>query len=286
MLPSIQEISGGFQSTLGHHYDDNDDDDDDGSSNCIRSKDKNQIRLKSSSSSLTRLDLAGYELTTKELDHMLQAPKALKTLFYRSCTPAYLGLKDIRHALAPQETCLERLGLDCDEDETVSIFGPMPSFIGFDTLKVFKTVAIFLATTDSGTGRSSLINIFPLNLETLHLTRFQANFEFILEALEHLLAHDSPKQIPSLKDLILEENEYFGARTTRLMDALWKGTQENTIGRLRNVAAARGVSIEVTKGSPLRVWDTSDSDDSTDYGPYGPGRREWETDESDDSSEW
>ena len=153
----------------------------------------------------------------------------------------------------------------------------MESFISFNALKVFKTVAIFLTKTVKGTGRHSLINIFPPNLETLHLTRFQARFESLLEALEHLLAQKSPQQIPSLKTLILEEFDYygtesgpwFGPRPAKLMHVLWKDTQETAIGRLSEVAAAQGVSIDVIgEDSSIGEWDeffgeTDESDESS-----------------------
>lgn len=122
---------------------------------------------------------------------------------------------------------------------------PLPSFVSFNHLKVFKIAAPFVQRTENGIGRHSLIDIFPPTLETLHLNRFEAYFETVFEALEHLLAVNSPKQIPSLGKLVLEELYFSGGRPSKLMEVLWKDTQETAIGRLSRVAAARRVSLEV-----------------------------------------
>lgn len=45
--------------------------------------------------------------------------------------------------------------------------------------------------------------------------------------------------------LILEKTENIDETPTRLMDVLWRDTQETTMGRLSRVAAAQGVSIKV-----------------------------------------
>ena len=235
--PSIQKISGAVESK----WDDNDD----------FGVDKILIELESSSSPLITLDLVACRLSTAKLYHMLRAPKALKNLFYKVCPRTYIQIPNIRQALGPQANCLENLALDCDEGslEDSYVLGHLESFISFNSLKTFKTVAVLLPTTDNGTGRNSLIDFFPPNLETLHLTHFQADFESLLEALEHLLAQDSSQQIPSLKDIVLEENDLLDPltdlRSARLVDILRKATQENAIERLRRVAAARGVFIDV-----------------------------------------
>ena len=153
--------------------------------------------LKSYSSPLTRLDLDTCKLSTADLGHMLRAPIALKTLFYKVCPPASISFRDIRHALESQMNCLESLGLDYDEEYEIyyslairravrnfGYFGLMTSFISFNAFKNFKIAAFFLRTTDNRPERQSLINIFPPNIETLHLTRFLAAFETPLEALE------------------------------------------------------------------------------------------------------
>ncbi|MCJ1267063.1 hypothetical protein MMC22_006948 [Lobaria immixta] len=129
----------------------------------------------------------------------------------------------------------------------------MTSFISFHALKVFKTPAVLPRMTENGTARHSLINIFPPNLETLHLTRFQASSESVVEALEHLLAQKSPRHIPSLKKLILEETNSFdpflrgrfGFGPANLMDGLWKGAQKSATANLGKVAAAQDVTIEL-----------------------------------------
>ncbi|MCJ1267341.1 hypothetical protein MMC22_007226 [Lobaria immixta] len=179
---------------------------------------KELIGLKSFSSPLTRLDLDVRKLSTADLGHLLRAPIALKTLFYKVCPPASISFRDIRHALEPQMNCLESLGLDYDEEYEIYYslaikravrnfiyHGLMTSFISFNALKNFKIAAFFLRTTDNRSERQILINIFPPNIEMLHLNRFQAAFETLLEALEQLLAQKSPRQITSLKKLILEE---------------------------------------------------------------------------------
>lgn len=217
-------------------------------------EDKNLIELTSSSSPLTSLDLYAYAMNRADLGHMLRAPKALKAFSYTVCPPAYIDFKVLRHALGPQETSLETLAFNynkhCDEgvyDERMAerFFGPMASFTSFSTLKVFKTPAVFLERTDSGTKHQSLINIFPPNLETLDLHDFQGRFENVLEAVEHLLTQKSPQQIPSLKKLILRESKSYQLSHAKLIDVLWRNTQENALERLSTVAAAQGVSIDV-----------------------------------------
>ena len=216
-------------------------------------------QLDSSTSPLIRLDLLACEMSTADLKNMLRVPKALKTLFYKVCPPANLDFAKIRRALGPQKQCLESLSFDYEGDyevwfnlyslptlRAVGFCGPMPSFIGFSNLKVFKTAAIFLVKTLKGTEYSnSLIDVFPSSLETLHLTRFQVDFQSILNALERLLSIKSPQQIPSLTSLILEETEYAPKRPIKLADLLWKDTQENAMARLAGVGAAHGVSFHV-----------------------------------------
>lgn len=63
---------------------------------------------------------------------------------------------------------------------------------------------------------------------------------------ESLVAQKSSKEIPLLKELILEEpRNILVEKPVKLVDALWGGAPEPAIGRLSRVAAARGVSIEV-----------------------------------------
>ena len=267
-LPAIREISGGFEKKW---------DEEDGYEGDLSNTD-----LDSSSSPLITLDLAAYELRTADLGHLLRAPKALKTFFYTVNQPAFIKLRDIRYALAPQERCLESLGLDYDDyydhcygfgamstEEIFENFGPLSSFISFNKLKVFKITAPFLTMADIGSGRNSLINIFPPSLETLHLTRCQEWFESLVEPLEYLLAQKSPQRIPSLKTLILEESESFDGHPARLKNVLWEGTEEIAIRRLSRMAAAQGVCIDV-------IEHPTDEDDYS----YEDGKR---TDESSES---
>ena len=279
-LPVIQEISAGF----GNMWDDENRDPSE-----FRLADEIPTELDRGSSSLTSLNLAAYRLSTVNLAHILQAPKGLKRLFYKFCPPDHINCTDLRHALGPQENSLESLALDCD----IAFHGmhgiskPMTSFISFNTLKLFQTTAVFLETTESGAEGNNLINIFPPSLETLHLTRFQPHFKSILEALEHLLAQKSPQQIPSLKTLILEEPYYADARfanePAKLMDVLWRGTQENAMERLDRVAAAQDVSLDVTEESfwevesPVVEWEMNDSSESSDeFSHCG----DWDSDDS------
>lgn len=226
-LPAIRGISGGFGNKRG--------------SLC---EDENLIELDRISSPLTFLDLRAF-FSTEDLGHILRAPKALKTFFYSS---DYLNFTAVRYALGPQQDCLERLGFDQLEDSefdyscgTDEYFGPMTSFASFNTIKFFKTAAIFLQQTDNGTKRRRLINIFPSNLETLHLTCCAECSESILKALEYLLAQDSPEQISSLEEIILT---YFSPKFEKGQWNQWS-TERAAIERLSKVAAARGVSIEL-----------------------------------------
>ncbi|MCJ1270962.1 hypothetical protein MMC22_010861 [Lobaria immixta] len=298
-LPAIQEIFGGFKDTWEGVSGDFGDTDE----NPIKlvCSDQNLIDLVSSSSPLTKLDLADYELSAATLSHIFRAPKALKTLSYWVCSPAPIKFSDIRHALGPQENCLQSLSLDYFDEHFYKNFDfePMTSFISFNALKVIKISAVFLAKTDKGTGCHSLIDIFPPNLETLQLTRFLPYIESLLEALEDLLAQKSPRQIPSLQKLVLEEYQFFGsyngkfAMPSRLMDALWKDTQETVVGKLGRVGSAHGVSIDVIEepsyeystgtGSsyewPPGAWELSDEE-------HEPADEEGsETNESDESNE-
>ena len=244
-LPSIQEISGGFGNTWQDYELDE-----------FRVPNRSLMRLESSSSPLTRLNLSAHPLHPSDLDHMLRAPKALRTFFYKFYPPARIDFTDVHHALGPHENSLEVLSLDYHDDyedchdvvmthmlETPEYLGLMPSFINFKALKVFKSAAVLLAATNDGTGR---IDIFPPNLETLHVTRFQARFESLLVALENLLTQKSPPETPSLKNIILEEeeNDFCFIEPYKLTSVLPDGTKETAIGRFSRVAAAYGVAIE------------------------------------------
>lgn len=265
-LPAMQEISGGFgrREILG-------DDDDDDELDEVRVGDINLKELDNSSSPLTRLDLAAYDIIAADLIHILRAPKALKTLSYKICPPAQIRLSDLCHALKPQENHLESVRIDYDNDYYNSFYsgsedigiarlcGPIGSFITFSALKDFKIAALFLETTVNGDGRYNLINIFPATLSTLHLTHFHACRDSFLEALEYLLSQKSPEQIPSLKTIALEEDSEEICETP--MEVLRRGTQETAMGRLFMVAADQDVSIDLNK--PLVVAeDWSDDDDS------------------------
>lgn len=153
----------------------------------------------------------------------------------------------MRRALEPQTNSLQWLECYGNEDflGRRENPGPMTPWTGFNAVKVFKTEALFLTETIHEAERKSLLDIFPPNLETLHLIRFHPRFEGLLEALEYLLARKSSEQIPSLTTLILEEAENMGANPTELMDVLRSGTQENAIERLSMAAAAHGVSLDV-----------------------------------------
>lgn len=229
-LPAVQEISAEFGDERG-------------------ATEEHLIELVSSSSPLTSLDLATSSPSRASLGHMLRAPKALKTMI---CKIGYVKIEDLRHALGTQENCLERLDLDADGsvEDFFENYGfdlnqvgsmPMVSFVSFNRLKIFKTPVSFLDTTVNGTGRHNLINIFPPNLETLHLIYIGADSLPALEAVGHLLAQKAPQQIPSLRKVILETT----LSDKRLMQILWTDSKEAVIARLSRTAAARSVSIEV-----------------------------------------
>ena len=238
-LPAIQKISG---STWGQG---------------ATGRNSDLVKLKSFSSPLTSLDLSSQFLSAEALGYILRAPKALKAFFYRFPNPKYhnFELTDIRHALRPQEDSLESLSLDLEErynweeiyDGTSRDWGPMTSYLGFKNLKFLKTAALFLENTENGTARDRLINIFPPNLETLHLTRFEVGFEGLQEALHYLLLQKSLQQIPSLRKIILDETGSIGVtgkfrRFKRFRSP--RSPAEFVIGRLHSVAADQGVFID------------------------------------------
>lgn len=172
-LPAIKGISGSFWNSWDREFD------------RVIAADTSLIELDSSSSSLINLDLDAYALNVANLGYLLGAPKALQTFFYMIAPPACINFEDVRHALRPQQYCLESLGFDCSSDYVflygvgslssmihLRYFKPMTSFISFQHLKIFRVAALFLITTVSGTGRHNPINIFPPSPEILHLTVF------------------------------------------------------------------------------------------------------------------
>ncbi|MCJ1470287.1 hypothetical protein MMC07_008932 [Pseudocyphellaria aurata] len=217
--------------------------------------------LDDSSSPLIRLDLTGfYSLDTPDLCHILRAPRALKSFLYNTYPLGRNHFTDVRDALEPQKHCLESLSLDrgWSELDRVRIRGyqePMTSFISFNSLKVFKTSVMFLEETCNGHGRDRLINIFPPSLETLHLTHFEDFFIDIGEALEYLLAQKSPRQIPRLKKLVLDEVKCWKIEGPRTFDDVpFPGRDESRHRTLSRLAAAQAVSLEVTRHSVEPRW--------------------------------
>ncbi|MCJ1270461.1 hypothetical protein MMC22_010358 [Lobaria immixta] len=247
-LPAIQEISGDladWNTPNGHH--------DDGTGKGT-SADRNLSELESSSSPLTSLDLATFFVLAVDMRHILRVPISLKHLSITISSFCKIGCANIPWALEPQKNSLESIAIYCDEsiEEMIVdgyVFTPMASFTRFSALKVFKAAGIFLTATVHGSGRHNLLNMFPPSLETLHLTRFQSDFNNPLEALEHLLTCKSPRQIPSLTTLILEETVSNGTPPTRLMDVLWGNTQELATEKLSGVGKAQNVSFEVIEES-------------------------------------
>lgn len=245
-LPAIREIYGGFSA-----------------------RHKNPIKIDSSSSSLTRLDLAGYAIGKASLNQILRAPKALKTLSYTVCLPTTFESAEIQQALQNQQPHLESLSLDYDvyrEDHfavwsvpriiSSGYFKPIESFFNnnntYHSLKFVKIAALILLTTEYGSNHDKLINFFPPTLEILHLTRFQRRFDGLLEALEYLLASKSEHHIPSLKKLVLEESTLSrAAKNVKLMNVMWRDhTQETAMERLSRLAVAQGVSFVFIEAPP------------------------------------
>lgn len=214
--------------------------------------------IESASSQLARLDLALTPLIPGDMRQVFQVSKALRTVFYRT-TFNGINFTHLRYALEPQKNSLCCLGFEYFEDYESSLASstarrhlePMPSFVMFDTLKIFKTVAIFLEKTEKGKKPDRLVNIFPPSIETLHLTRCQSGFESLLEALGYLLGPESPQELPLLKKIILEEKHS--------KDLLSLDVHETTVGRLSTAAEARGVSIVLMEVLRLEGKKTSDT---------------------------
>lgn len=232
-LPAIQNIE--FSQTLFTHEDD---------LRRVSDSGKTMELLDSSFSQLKRLALAACGLSTADLGHILRAPKSLKSLFYTVYPLSCGDFIDICRALGPQEKSLEFLCFDYGDYYETDVgstlresFGPITSFDSFKNLKIFKIPAVFLKTREDG---NSLDKIFPPNLETLHIIGLQSCMKDVLEAVVNLVAHKSPQQIPSLKRIFLEETACF---SVKLMDVLWRDTQETFMERLSRVATTQGVSI-------------------------------------------
>lgn len=245
-LPALQEISGGFENISYIEK---------GCSNKISHK--KLMELDSSSSPLTSLDLVPYALSTKDLAHILRVPKALKSLSYTICEPGLIDFSNmLGFALKPHLSCLESLELRRHEGYIGNsrFLRPMTSFVRFNSLKVFKaSAALFLSPPGNAVKGGGLIDIFPLTLETIHLTCFHLCSVNLLVALEHLLAKKSPRQIPSWKKLILEETKSCNSCDMRLAgsrDECWKFTHETALGTLSRVGAAKGVSFRIIE-SPV-----------------------------------
>lgn len=233
--------------------------------------DKELAELESFSSPLTHLELAGTKPKAAELRHILRAPKALKSFFYRVDPSTHLNFIHILETLRPHEHCLENLGLDYCHRHDINYlqwlgcsnhFGPMPSLVNFSTLKVFKTPVVFLEETENGTGGHKLIDVFPPSLETLHLTRVSASSGSVLEAVEHLLAHKSPQQNPWLRRLILEQGiGSFGLRPDKYVNRWHTKPLKSVLGELPGIAAAQEVSIHFIGDIYDEVYD-EDTDQS------------------------
>lgn len=262
-LPAIQEISGGFKSKRNDFLAQ------------VRYCNKNPVKIDRSSSSLTSLNLAAYAVSPADLGQVLHAPKALKKFSYNICLPAKFKSAEIHHALRSQETHLESFSFEYDENyedfyavgtvpnlQELDYFRPIKSFLNFNRLKVFKIAVLFLLTTENGADADKLINFFPPSLELLHLTGFQGRFDGLLETVAQLLASKSPEHISSLKRLILEESTVYAAREARLMDVMWRDTQETAMEVLSRLAAAQGVSFDVIVGPILEESFSQDSESS------------------------
>ena len=259
-LPAIQEITGLFVKMEGPHegyYDDGFDKE--------KFADSTLKELDSSSSPLTSLELATKDVPAVDMCHILRVPIALKKFSFLASSLYDIDCTNLPHALEPQKNSLESMTIYCSpriqsargEDYD---FAPMGSFTRFSALKVFKTEGLFLTETVHGNDRYSLLNMFPPSLETLHLTRFQTDFNKLLEALERLLASKSAWQIPSLNNLILEETVYRRPSHTRLMEILLGDTQEVATEKLSGVARSQNVAFEVIeesacKASSQGVWE-------------------------------
>lgn len=260
-LPALEVLSGGF----GNNWEP-DLAKDEGDRIYDEYQDDEEIDLKelnSSSSPITSLNITAHSLRKADFGHILRAPNALKKFFYTFSPGLGVDWPTMLEALAPYRDCLESLGFDYSlvyemyhiPNRDNEFLGDMESFIDLNTLKVLKIPALFFETTYFGNdGFLDLTWLFPPKLETLHLTRFQARYKDTLEALEGLLTAKSPEQNPSLTRLILEETkpctlglfEFLGIVHPKLKDELWEDTQETAIERLSKVAAAQGITFEVT----------------------------------------
>ena len=249
-LPAIQEISGHFDKLERIHkpYYGNEFDE-------VKSADVNLMELDSYSSPLTSLNIATFGLPTIDMYFILRVPIALKHFSFMTHSFLDFYCEDMPDVLEPQKRCLESITIDYalisvqQQIEEVVDLVPMGSFTRFTALKVFKTAGLFLIATVHGSKRYNLLNIFPPSLETLHLTRFQSNFNNLLGSLERLLAFRFPRQIPLLEMLILEGRISGGAPQTRLKDVLWGNTQERATEKLSEVAKYRNVVFEVIEES-------------------------------------
>ncbi|MCJ1470253.1 hypothetical protein MMC07_008898 [Pseudocyphellaria aurata] len=226
-LPAIEVISGGF-----------------GNYSNWGLEESNLTEIENFSSPLSSLDLTGHELSIEDLGHILRAPRALKTFSYTYFSPFEIDFREIRHALGPQQKCLESLSLDLDFHFASHLHGnneflkPMTSFLSFNSLKIFRIAAPFLKAIDE--ERDSLVNLFPASLETLHLTGIDARSESVLRAVEDLLGRKSPERTPSLTRVILESH-------LGVTNAAGNVGQMVAMGRLGGGAVAHEVTIDASR---------------------------------------
>lgn len=87
---------------------------------------------------------------------------------------------------------------------------------------------------------SSIFFYFILRRSTLYLIHVRAGCDIVLQGLKHLLAEKSPRQIPWLETMILEEkysldtgfDPMLGTKPVKLMDVFGKGTPEREVARV------------------------------------------------------
>ncbi|MCJ1352422.1 MAG: hypothetical protein MMC33_002406 [Icmadophila ericetorum] len=188
--------------------------------------------LDAGSSTVTHLELKDCKLNTKDIIHLLNVPRSLKTFIYElgggHLSYSGFNFNAIHKALAHQAHCLENLWLDYEHrygigfDNHLDDTTPLPSLASFKNLDFVKIATVFLFGDNdrrsenpaeeldpsnerywNSTTRRRLTRVFPYSLERLHILHYEDHIQHTAKALADLLENKA-QNIPKLKELVIE----------------------------------------------------------------------------------